>query len=201
MKALYIRVSTLEQNIDRQTDNTFNDKNTYIDKISGSIAFKERPEAIKLLKQVAKGLINEIHVHSIDRLGRNTLDIMQTIEDFTNKGVNVVSKKEGLQTLVNGKVNPIAKLMIGILGTLAEFELTRSKERQTEGIAKRKENGGYLGRSVGSTENIDVFLNKPKNKAIARHLKGGETVRRTALLTKSSINTVRKVNDKLAKVF
>ena len=79
-----------------------------------------------------------MHVHSIDRLGRNTLDIMQTIQDFTSKGINVVSTKEGLQTLINGKENPIAKMMIGILGTLAEFELARGKERQAEGIAKEE---------------------------------------------------------------
>jgi DNA invertase Pin-like site-specific DNA recombinase len=97
MKAKYIRVSTKEQNRDRQTDF---DGLTYIDKCSGSIPFKERPEANKLLDNKE---ITEVHVHSIDRLGRNTLDIMQTIQDFTSKGINVVSTKEGLQTLIDGK--------------------------------------------------------------------------------------------------
>ena len=132
MRAKYIRVSTKEQNTDRQTD--FNGL-TYIDLCSGSIPFKERPEAKKLLSNKE---ITEVHVHSIDRLGRNTLDIMQTIQDFTSKGINVVSTKEGLQTLINGKENPIAKMMIGILGTLAEFELARGKERQAEVLQRRK---------------------------------------------------------------
>jgi DNA invertase Pin-like site-specific DNA recombinase len=190
MKALYIRVSTLEQNTDRQ--NSFG-ANTYIDKVSGSIPFADRPEAKKLLEDIDKGIIDEIEVHSIDRLGRSTIDIMQTIKSLTDKGVNVISKKEGLQTLVDGKENPVAKLMIGILGTLSEFELSRLKERQSEGIAKAKSKGVYAGRNIDSVESKEVFLNKAKSQTIIRHLNKGETVRRTALLSKSSINTVRKV--------
>lgn len=193
MKALYIRVSTTEQNIDRQVEEGIK---TYTDKISGSVSFSKRPEACKLLKEVEAGNVTEIQVHSIDRLGRNTLDIMQTIEKLTDKGVNVISKKEGLQTLIEGKVNPIAKMMIGILGTLAEFELTRIKERQAEGIAKAKIKGVYVGRKEGK-EDDSVFLNKAKSINIIKFLKQGESVRRTALLSASSINLVRKVKDKM----
>ena len=186
MKAKYIRVSTLQQNTDRQTE--FNGK-TYTDKCSGSIPFAERPEAKKLL---ANESIKEVHVHSIDRLGRNTLDIMQTIQYFTNKGINVVSEKEGLQTIVDGKENPVAKMMIGILGTLAEFELNRIKERQAEGIAKAKEKGRYSGRKKGSSEDVETFLNKPKVQKVIKYLNEGESVRRTALLSQSSVSLVMK---------
>jgi len=196
MKGFYIRVSTLEQNTDRQNTG---EPNTYIDKVSGSIPFAERPLAKKLLEDIDKGIITEIEVHSIDRLGRSTLDIMQTIQVLTVKGVNVISKKEGLQTLVDGKENPVAKLMIGILGTLAEFELSRLKERQSEGIAKAKIKGVYVGRNVDSAESEEVFMNKAKSQIILKHLKNGETVRRTALLSKSSINTVRKVDSILKR--
>lgn len=187
MKAKYIRVSTLEQNTDRQ--NNFEGL-AYIDKCSGSTPFNERTEAKKLL---SNNSITEVHVHSIDRLGRNTLDIMQTIQNFTSKGINVVSEKEGLQTIVNGKENPIAKMMIGILGTLAEFELNRSKERQSEGIAEAKKKGVYVGRSVGSKESTEQFLNKKLTQTIIRHLKAKESVRRCALLSGASIGTVQKV--------
>jgi DNA invertase Pin-like site-specific DNA recombinase len=188
MKAKYIRVSTKEQNTDRQTDF---DGLTYPDECSGSIPFKERPEAKKLLDNKE---ITEVHVHSIDRLGRNTLDIMQTIQDFTSKGINVISSKEGLQTIVDGKENPIAKMMIGILGTLAEFELSRIKERQAEGIAKAKAKGVYKeGRKVGSSESIEVFVNKASTQSILKYLRNNESVRRTALLSKTSEGTVKKV--------
>ncbi|MFT4646122.1 MAG: DNA invertase Pin-like site-specific DNA recombinase [Patiriisocius sp.] len=191
MKAKYIRVSTKDQSTDRQTD--FNGL-TYVDKCSGSISFKDRIEAKKLLNNKE---LTEIHVHSIDRLGRNTLDIMQTIQDFTSKGINVVSTKEGLQTIVDGKENPIAKMMIGILGTLAEFELSRIKERQAEGIAKAKAKGKFVGRSVGSSESIEVFINKESTKKILKYLREKESIKRTALLSGTSEGTVKKVKKML----
>jgi DNA invertase Pin-like site-specific DNA recombinase len=192
MKAKYIRVSTVEQNTDRQTNFIFG--LTYIDKCSGSTPFNQRDEAKKLL---ANNSITEVHVHSIDRLGRNTLDIMQTIQNFTLKGINVVSEKEGLQTIVNGKENPIAKMMIGILGTLSEFELTRIKERQSEGIAEAKKKGVYVGRSVDSKESTEQFLNKKLTQTIIRHLKAKESIRRAAKLSGASVGTVQKVKELL----
>ena len=187
MRVKYIRVSTIEQNTDRQDD--FNGK-TYKDECSGSIAFKDRKEASKLL---ANDEVSEVLVHSIDRLGRNTIDIMNTIQDFTNRGINVISEKEGLQTIIDGKENPVAKMMIGILGTLAEFELTRIKERQAEGIAKAKAKGSYLGRSKGSYESVEVFTNKASTKAILRYLKMNESISRTAKLSQTSEGSVKKV--------
>ena len=185
MRVKYIRVSTIEQNTDRQHDDSLK---TYIDKCSGSIAFKDRKEASKLL---ANDEVNEVIVHSIDRLGRNTIDIMNTIQGLTNRGINVISEKEGLQTIIDGKENPVAKMMIGILGTLAEFELSRAKERQAEGIAKAK--GSYLGRSKGSSESVEVFTNKASTKAILRYLKMNESISRTAKLSQTSEGSVKKV--------
>ena len=183
----YIRVSTTEQNTDRQEK--FEGK-IYTDKISGSTPFAERPQAKKLLSNKD---ITEVHVHSIDRLGRSTLDIMQTIQNFTSKGINVVSEKEGLNTIIDGKENPIAKMMIGILGTLAEFELSRGKERKAEGIAERKKRGLYMGRAKGTSESLDTFINKASTQAILKHLKQKESIKRTALLSKTSEGKVKKV--------
>ena len=187
MKAKYIRVSAEGQKIVRQADF---DGLIYPDICSGSKPFKERPEANKLLSNKE---ITEVHVHSIDRLGRNTLDIMQTIQDFTSKGINVVSTKEGLQTLIDGKENPIAKMMIGILGTLAEFELSRIRERQEEGIAKAKEKGRFVGRKKGSNESLEAFVNKASTQSILKYLKEKESINRTALLSGASQGTVKKV--------
>ena len=187
MRVKYIRVSTIEQNTDRQED--FKGL-TYKDKCSGSIAFKDRKEATKLL---ANDEVTEVLVHSIDRLGRTTIDIMQTIQGFTSRGINVISEKEGLKTIVDGKENPVAKMMIGILGTLAEFELNRAKERQAEGIAKAKIKGSYLGRSKGSAESVEVFMSKSSTKAIVRYLKQKESISRTAKLSSTSTSSVKKV--------
>ena len=192
MKATYIRVSTTEQNTERQTDGI--EGKMYIDKISGSTALAKRPEGKKLIEAIERKEITELHIHSIDRLGRNTIELLQNIEYFTNLGCNVISQKEGLQTLVNGTPNPIAKLMIGILSTLAEFELNRIKERQKEGIAIAKKKGSFVGRAIGTSESVDIFMNKSKSKQIANKLQKGFGIRETALLTKSSITTVQKVN-------
>ena len=192
MKATYIRVSATEQKTDRQTEGI--EGKMYIDKISGSTALAKRPEGKKLIEAIERKEVTELHILSIDRLGRNTIELLQNIEYFTNLGCNVISQKEGLQTLVNGTPNPIAKLMIGILSTLAEFELNRIKERQKEGIAIAKEKGSFVGRAAGTSESLEIFMNKSKSKKIANKLQKGFGIRETALLTKSSITTVQKVN-------
>lgn len=189
MKVTYIRVSTIDQNAARQETNL----KSYIDTCSGSIAFGERPEAKKLLRDIDN--ITELHVHSIDRLGRNTLDIMQTIQFFTTKAINVVSLKEGLSTIVDSKENPIAKMMIGILGTLAEFELTRIKERQLEGIAKAKARGAYKTNGGHKPkETIEQFLNKSKNKKCYNYMKQGNSLRASAKLSEVSLGTATKIS-------
>jgi DNA invertase Pin-like site-specific DNA recombinase len=193
MKAVaYNRVSTDEQNPSRQEIEGI--KN-FTDKISGSISFAKRPEAKKLLTEIEKGNIEEVHIHSIDRLGRNTLDIMRTIQDLTLKGVNVVSTKEGFQTLIDGKENPISKLMIGILSTLAEFELDRIKDRQREGIEKAKVRGVYKANGGNKLkETREQFLNKKNNKKCYKLIKQGNSLRNAAKLAGVSLGTASKVN-------
>jgi len=194
-KAHYIRVSTVEQNTNRQKENIIMGAKVFEDKISGSVEFSKRAKGKELLDAIEEGLITEVHVHSIDRLGRSNLDILQTIQYMTAKGVNVVSTKEGLQTIVEGKENMVAKMMIGILSTLAEFELSRIKERQAEGIAAAKNKGTYNGhgRKVGTNESIEDFMKKATTKKIVKYLKQGHSLRRTALLSECSLGTVQKV--------
>jgi len=194
MKAVYIRVSTTEQNTSRQENNVEGAK-VYIDKISGSTLFNERKEGKKLMQEIKNGDIKELYIHSIDRLGRNTIDILSTIKLITSYGCNVISEKEGLKMLIDGKENPIAKMMIGILSTLSEFELQRIKERQAEGIAAAKNKGTYTtnARPIGSTETTEQFLNKKKVQSILKHLKQGNSLRKTALLSEASLSLVQKV--------
>jgi len=192
MIAIYKRVSTIEQNTDRQ-DLQIEGAIVFTENVSGSKPFAERTEGSKLMQLIKSGDVSEVYVHSIDRLGRNTIDILTTIKLMTSYNCNVISQKEGLTMLIDGKPNPIANLMIGILSTLAEFELTRSKERQTEGIAKAKLKNVYVGRAAGTEESNEVFLNKVKTKEILKYLKAGESVRRTAKLSGASTTLVQKV--------
>jgi len=192
--AYYVRVSAIGQKNDIQI---VDKRNTFADRCSGSVLFKKRPEAKKLLKAIEDGKYNQVQVNSIDRLGRDTVDILNTIQMFTSKGINVKSTREGLETIVNGKENPIAKMIVGILGTLAEFELNRTRERTQEGREKAKLRGAFKGRVEGSSESDTVFFSKAKVKTVMMHLKKGESLNRTALLSKASLNLVRKVRDKM----
>ena len=194
----YIRVSTKEPITAGQTIKNTPDGNTVlevVDKCSGSIPFNKRDNAPKVLKTANEGKIDTLLVHSIDRLGRNTLDILQTIQEFTKLGVNVKSEKEGLETLIEGKENPIAKLIINIMATLSEFERERILERQAEGIQKAKKRGVYKtngGNRVPLT--LQEFFNKEKNAKCLKELKRGESLRRAAALAGVSLGTAQKVS-------
>jgi len=198
MEAKYIRVSTEEQNVDRQLEK---DVLCYIDKCSGSIPFEKRKSALKLISDIKKGIVTSVHVHSIDRLGRNTIDILQTISFFTANGICLHSTKEGIKTLdENGTENLISKMIIGVLSTLAEFERQRIKERTREGIEKAKQRGTYKGNGrPAGIETRDEFLNKPKTKGIIKRLKQGHSVRECASLCNCSINTIQKVKMMIAE--
>ena len=190
MKAKYVRVSTEDQNTARQEDQSLK---LYIDKCSGSVPFNERPQASRLLKACQRGEITELQVHSIDRLGRNTLDILTTIKTLTSHDVNVISQKEGLSTMVDGKPNPTANLILSIMATLAEYELETIKERQREGIKRAKERGVYASNGGSKPLSTKEFLAKTKNARCAKHLKAGESIRRAAALSGVSPATAQKV--------
>jgi DNA invertase Pin-like site-specific DNA recombinase len=187
----YIRVSTPEQNTSRQEDGLI----PIVDICSGSIPFEDREAGQELMKRTQLGYVKSISVQSIDRLGRNTLDILTTIKWFTRQQVNIISQKEGLQTLLeDGTENPTAKLMVGILGTLAEFELSRIRERQAEGIKKAKERGVYKTNGGNrKKETKTKFLSKSKNALCLKELQRGNSVRRAALLSGVSLMTAHKV--------
>jgi DNA invertase Pin-like site-specific DNA recombinase len=188
----YKRVSTNGQNAERQESIVFGAV-VMEETISGSIEFGKRTKGMEILKLAEAGELETLHVHSIDRLGRNTLDILNTIQYLTSKGVNVKSNKEGFQTMVDGKENPIAKMMIGILATLSEFELSRIKERQTEGITKAKERGVYK-TNGGNLKALttDQFLAKTSTKKIIKYYLQGNSLRATAKLSEYSLTTVQK---------
>jgi DNA invertase Pin-like site-specific DNA recombinase len=127
MKAVYRIVSADEQNISNKNNNIDGAK-VYTDKTSGSVKFSDRTESKRLMLEIENGNITELYVHSIDRLGKNTIDILSTINLVISHGCNVIAEKEGLQMLIDGKDNPVAKMMIGILSTLSDKALKEWKD-------------------------------------------------------------------------
>jgi len=192
MKVNYQRCSTKEQNNARQEIKGMDA--TFTDFCSGSIEFKKREKASKLIKLIEDGKVDEIHIDSLDRLGRNTIDLLNTINYLTEKKVCVISAKEGLRTLVDGVESPLSKMMVGILSTLAEFELSRIKGRSMDGIAIAKERGAYKGNgNVRVAESIGEFMSKASTKLIKKHLSQGYSLRATAKLSDCSTGKVMKV--------
>ena len=199
-QVFYIRVSTAEQNPSRQHKDLPNDAIVLVDVCSGSIPLFQRPEGKQLLAMIEREEVYQITVHQLDRLGRDTLDVLTTIQFLMSKGINLISAQEGISTIVNGKENPLAKMLIGVLATFSEMEQNRRKERQAEGIAKAKERGVYLGGSAKAKrtpETTAQFLAKAKTKKVVRVLKEGNSLRRTALICGVSLVFVQKVRNAL----
>ncbi|MNN20906.1 DNA-invertase hin [compost metagenome] len=136
----YIRVSSVDQNIDRQLDGVALDK-VFSEKLSG--ATTDRPQLQAMLEYVREGDV--ILVHSIDRLARSLADLLKLVEDLTKRGIHIRFINEQLE--FTGENNPTQHLMLSMMGAVAQFERAMIKERQREGIAKAKERGVYKGRA------------------------------------------------------
>ncbi len=135
----YIRVSTFDQNPERQLENVSVDK-VFNDKASGKDV--QRPQLDALLSFVREG--DTVVVHSMDRLARNLDDLRRLVQDVTKRGVRIEFVKESLT--FTGEDSPMANLMLSVMGAFAEFERALIRERQREGIALAKQRGVYRGR-------------------------------------------------------
>jgi DNA invertase Pin-like site-specific DNA recombinase len=187
--AKYIRISTSGQNEARQKDSSMVE---YFDIISGIVPFTERPQAKKLLEDVRSGLIKTIVVHSVDRLGRNAYDIQTTMELLDKEDVNLVIENLGLHSLIDGRANPIFKMICDLLANVSQIERDSIKERIAEGIAIAKAQGKYKGRVKGITESNEDFLSKYKSE-IKLIKNDSFSLSQLNKMTDLSINTIRKI--------
>lgn len=135
----YIRVSSLDQNPDRQLENIPLDR-IFTDKASGKST--QRPQLVALLGFVREG--DTVMVHSLDRLARNLDDLRKLVQTLTQKGIQIQFIKENLT--FTGEDSPMSNLLLSVMGAFAEFERTLIRERQREGIALAKQRGAYKGR-------------------------------------------------------
>lgn len=191
MKARYIRVSTASQNLERQLKTKNPNEELFTDVCSGSIPFADREEGMKLLNAIESLKISHLTVHAIDRLGRNLLDILNTLELMENHGVTVKVDNLGIESRVKGKPNAAFKLIISVLANISEMERETMLERQREGIAVARAKGIYKGRLRGTQEDKEVFLSKYPE--VIKHLRKGYSIRNIAKLSDVSIGTVQKV--------
>lgn len=171
----YIRVSSTDQNTSRQLEGVALDE-VFTDKVSA--ANTDRPELQAMLRHVRKGDV--LRVHSIDRLARSLEDLLALVKGLISRGVAVSFHKEQLH--FTGEANPMQELMLGLLGSVAQFERALIRERQAEGIAKAKEKGVYKGR-VKSVDDDAI------RKAMAED---GASFRKVAKALGVSLSTVQR---------
>ena len=143
----YIRVSTIEQNTARQEEQLEGLKldATYTDHASGKDT--ARPQLQAVMKHLRKG--DTLVVSSMDRLARNLDDLRRLVDDLTSRGVAIRFIKESMT--FTAEENPMARLMLSVMGAVAEFERSLIRERQLEGIAIAKTAGVYKGRKPALT--------------------------------------------------
>ncbi|MDX8341206.1 recombinase family protein [Draconibacterium sp. IB214405] len=194
MKVFYSRVSTTDQNISRQMDNLNGFDYVFTDYCSGSIDIWERPKGSQIKKLMDNNQLTSLTVHSIDRLGRNTLSVLNVWKELTDKGIKIVCRNPNFQNINDeGKTDMFSELMISILSTMSDFERKMILERQREGIEKGKLEGKYRGRMVNTKESIEKFLSKPKSKMIIKDLENGYTHKEISFRCRCSFSTIDKV--------
>lgn len=158
----YIRVSTTDQNTDRQLEGVDLDK-IFTEKISGKDV--KRPQLQNMLEFVREG--DHVFVHELSRLGRSMIDLHQLVEKINKQGATVSFVKENIEFSPGKQSDPVKNAMFGMLSVFSEFERSLIKQRQAEGIAAAKAAGKHLGRPE--------LLSKSQKKDILRKKSTGIT--------------------------
>lgn len=194
MKVLYSRVSSDSQNEERQVQKTEGFDYVLVDKCSGLIPLWERPQGSQIKKLIDSNQLTHLEIHSIDRLGRSTLNVLSVWKELTEKGVMVVCRNPTLRNLdEKGREDKFSQLMMSILSTMSDFERSLIRERQMEGILLRKDKGLYKGRQIGTKETHQTFLSKSKTKEISKLLERGLKYSEIQKILGCSPNLIQKV--------
>ena len=167
----------------------------FANKVSGAKAVTERAEIVEMVEYIKTNNVKRVVCLEISRLGRNTLEALKVINYLNENGVSLYVKNYNLETLVDGKVNPVASLICTILLEIASMERLIIKERMTSGrnqyIAKCKDQGIKMGRP-SSYRKSDASYKEQYGKEISL-LKKGISLRNVSQLTGTSVNTLRKL--------
>ena len=195
MRVFYSRCSTSDQNATRQLQKTEGFDYILTDYCSGLIPLYKRPNGSQIKKLIDEGNLSELHIHSIDRLGRNTLDCLSIWSELTDKRITIVCRNPNIRNIdENGRVDMFSELMMSILSTMSSFERSLIRERQLEGIRIHKSKNLYGGRKINTKDTREKFLKKERSKKIMGYLeKGHYSYAEIAKLIPCSTTTVTKV--------
>ncbi len=199
---IYARVSTAGQDYDRQLVELqqYADRMNYIviktfsEKISGAKKVEERHAMTELLNYVVVNEVDKVLIYECSRLSRRAVDFLSIIEMFNEKKISLYIHQNGLETLLpSGEINPIATLVLGILAQFNSMERSLIRSRMESGYNNYRNNGGVVGRKVGYRKTNEQM--KEEYAEEIRLLKRGYSLRNIAKITKTSVNTLRKLNE------
>lgn len=197
---IYSRVSTSIQDYKRQTEEllSYSKKMNYDvvsifeEKVSGYKKNEERPELLNMISFIKENKIDKVLCWELSRLGRNTIEVLKTIELLNNNSISLYIKNHNIETLnEDGKINPMSQFMIQILTSISEMERTTIRQRIKSGYDSYINNGGKVGRKEGFKKDNTIFLNE--NKEIIKLLKQNYSVRNIMKITSKSSGTIQKV--------
>lgn len=164
----------------------------FAEKISGAKLNAERVELNKMIDYVSKNNIKKVLVTELSRLGRDTLQVLQTIQILNELKISLYIQNYNIETLTNeNEINPMSQFLITILAEVARMERKTIRERVSSGYVNFRNNGGVVGRKVGFRKSDQQF--KSEYLEEIKLLKKGISLRNVAKLTSRSVNTLRKL--------
>lgn len=199
---IYARVSSVgdRQNTDRQVSDLMDYvkyqkmeiSKIFEEHISGAKKNTERPVLQQAIEYCKSEDVSILLVSELSRLGRNAFEVLATVKDLIDNGINLYMQKEQL-TLLDGEGNPtmFAPIMIATLSTCAQLERENIKFRLNSGRKLYIERGGKLGRKVGSVKSMEQ--KREQHRDIISFLKRGYSIRNVAKLTNKGISTVQRI--------
>ena len=199
---IYARVSSIgdRQNTDRQVSDLLDYvkyqnleiAKIYEEHISGAKKNNERPVLQQAIEYCKSNGVSILLVSELSRLGRNAFEVLATVKDLIDSGINLYMQKEQLTLLdAEGKPTMFAPIMIATLSTCAQLERENIKFRLNSGRKLYIERGGKLGRKVGSIKTTEQ--KREEHRDIISYLKRGYSVRNVAKLTNKGISTVQRI--------
>ena len=197
---IYTRVSTQGQEYERQLAElrdyaarmNYEVVEEFSEKVSGAKRVEEREALMSLLRYVEAHKVDKVLIYECSRLSRRAVDFLTVIEHLSSLKVSVYILQNGLETLMeDGSVNPIASLVLGIIGQFNSMERSLIRSRMESGYKHYRQQGGQVGRKVGYKKSDDD-MRQQYSKEI-QLLKKGISLRNIQAITNTSINTLRKL--------
>jgi DNA invertase Pin-like site-specific DNA recombinase len=197
---IYSRVSTTIQDYQRQTTELldYSSKMNYDvvkifeEKISGGLKNEDRPQLIEMINFIKSNRIDKVLCWELSRIGRNTIEVLKTIQLLNENRIALFIKNYNLETLnADGEINPISQFMIQILTSVSEMEKTQIRLRMKSGYENHIANGGKIGRNIGYKKENTILMEEHKDAV--KLLKQGYSIRKVMKLTDKSSGTIQKL--------